>query len=468
MPLRAKQGAFTLLTTEQPKYGPARSAQSTVRGGDWGEPSSSSSFSPPQQGAEPNSSSSATAGPDSWTYLSDSGFPVPQPSLGSAGSPPLSASTPMTVREAQVNKLPALQLLDRNDDTDPVLDLDVAHQIRLELPRKLRNATKWSLVYSSDQHGISMTTLYHRCKGKGPIILAIKDTTDAVFGAFVNEEFKTNLSYYGTGECFLWNVTTVIGSPQLQTPGSPTFGPSPLPSPSPFQLSSNVTTPYNGRSPSPSHISSTSSNTSRGNNNNGAGGDRRHDLFMAMNDQLSLAVRSPSPLSNSPLQVTNSASSSPTLKPTISTPSSAGGGSTAATPSRRRKRQRMAQFWKWSGKNDYMVLSEPGFIGLGGGDGKFGLWIHSDLETGHSARCATFDNEPLAAACHHPVRLSNNGVGEGVGGGTQISLAPTAIRNTSTVAAVAASPSSRSSSPRDPSDKEEFFCQTIEIWAIVL
>lgn len=55
-------------------------------------------------------------------------------------------------------------------------------QIRLELPRKLRNATKWNLVYSSDQHGISMTTLYHRCRGKGPMILAVKDSYDCVSG----------------------------------------------------------------------------------------------------------------------------------------------------------------------------------------------------------------------------------------------------------------------------------------------
>lgn len=25
-----------------------------------------------------------------------------------------------------------------------------------------------------------MTTLFHRCKGKGPMVLALKDTTDAV------------------------------------------------------------------------------------------------------------------------------------------------------------------------------------------------------------------------------------------------------------------------------------------------
>ncbi|KAK3808271.1 MAG: TLDc domain-containing protein, partial [Benniella sp.] len=191
--------------------------------------------------------------------------------------------------------------------------------IRLELPRKLRNATKWNLVYSSDQHGISMTTLFYRCKGKGPMVLAIKDTRNGVFGAFVNEELKTHLSYYGTGEC----------------------------------------------------------------------------------------------------------------------------------SGKREKKKKLVQFWKWTAKNNYMVLAEPGFIGFGGGDGKFGLWIHSDLERGHSERCATFDNEPLAAASRRPVHLGDHGkVGD-------------------------ASPTSRPGtvklqSPSPKNDKGEFYCQTIEIWSIAL
>ncbi|KAG0263257.1 oxidation resistance protein 1 [Linnemannia exigua] len=171
---------------------------------------------------------------------------------------PSSTGTPLNVREEQLNRLPALQLLERSADTDPVLDVETAHQIRLELPRKLRNATKWNLVYSSDQHGISMTTLFHRCKGKGPMVLALKDTTDAVFGAFVTEELKPNLTYYGTGECFLWNVTTLATSPQPAS--SPSFSPSPMPSPSPLQLSSSVATPV-GRSPLPSPLSASSANT---------------------------------------------------------------------------------------------------------------------------------------------------------------------------------------------------------------
>ncbi|CAM0142749.1 unnamed protein product [Umbelopsis sp. WA50703] len=54
--------------------------------------------------------------------------------------------------------------------------------------------------------------------------------------------------------------------------------------------------------------------------------------------------------------------------------------------------------YPWTGKNEYMVLSETDFIAIGGGDGKFGLWLHSDLERGHTDECPTFDNELLASS----------------------------------------------------------------------
>ncbi|KAG0206599.1 oxidation resistance protein 1 [Mortierella sp. GBA30] len=471
IPRKAKQAVLSLVTTEQPKYGPARSTQSTVSGGDWGEPAAATGGVRQDQSVQSMDPTSATSAQDPWMVVTGSGSSYASNSAGpiSFSGFPGSVSTPLGVREEQLNRLPHLQLLDRNEDSDPVLDPEVAHQIRLELPRKLRNATKWNLVYSSDQHGISMTTLFHRCKGKGPMVLAIKDTTDAVFGAYVTEEFKPNLTYYGTGECFLWNVTTLATSPQ--PPPSPSFAPSPLPSPSPFQLSSAVTTPHAGRSPSPSALSSGSS----GNNGRGGDRDRRQDLLMAMNDRLSTTVannglRSPSPLSYTPQQhLASSPSSSPTLLPVASSSASsqAGPASASALGGRRKKKQKVVQFWKWTGNNDYMILSEPGFIGLGGGDGKFGLWIHSDLEMGHSARCATFNNEPLAAACHQPIRAGNLAEAQllqqqqrqqGHGG---------VIRSTKDGGdTVGGGGDSRSSSPKD--EKEEFYCQTVEIWAMVL
>ncbi|KAG0343707.1 oxidation resistance protein 1, partial [Podila humilis] len=274
---------------------------------------------------------------------------------------------------------------------------------------------------------------------------------------------------------FLWNVTT-LASPKA--PASPSFGPSPLPSPSPLQLSSTITTPGTERSPSPSPSLS---------GNNRMGENRRQDLLQAMNDRMTVGGArspSPSPLSSSFTTHNQHGASSPSYSPSLrpvtvssnmSTPTStfarplfssgstppSNGASDTAIPSlltpKRKKKQKVLQSWHWSGKNDYMVLSEPGFIGLGGGDGKFGLWIHSDLERGHSARCATFDNEPLAAACRHPIR------GTSVNG--HIELADPSVPAIAGVEGAHGVGHERSASP---SGKEEFYCQTVEIWSLVL
>lgn len=53
--------------------------------------------------------------------------------------------------------------------------------------------------------------------------------------------------------------------------------------------------------------------------------------------------------------------------------------------------------FKWTGKNDYLILTESTFLSVGGGNGKFGLWIDSVFERGFSAKCPCFDNEPLTA-----------------------------------------------------------------------
>ena len=51
--------------------------------------------------------------------------------------------------------------------------------------------------------------------------------------------------------------------------------------------------------------------------------------------------------------------------------------------------------FRWSGKNDYLILTDSKFISVGGGNGKFGLWIDSNFNLGHTATCPCFDNEPL-------------------------------------------------------------------------
>ncbi|KAJ2350493.1 oxidation resistance protein 1 [Coemansia sp. RSA 2671] len=51
--------------------------------------------------------------------------------------------------------------------------------------------------------------------------------------------------------------------------------------------------------------------------------------------------------------------------------------------------------FKYTGENEYFVMCDPDFVAIGGGRGKFGLWMKSDFLHGYSARCPTFNNEPL-------------------------------------------------------------------------
>ncbi|CAG8446929.1 16821_t:CDS:2 [Acaulospora morrowiae] len=187
---------------------------------------------------------------------------------------------PLTLPREETHSLPQQDVLEpvefvgRYDDTDPVLTEKIADAIRPRLSRRLRYAPRWNLLYSLDQDGTSMSTLYYKVKDKSPLVLAIKDMDDQVFGAFVTEPFRPHPSYYGTGECFLWKSV----EPQ-----------------------SNI-------------------------------------------------------------------SSKPEIK-----------------------------IYLWTGRNEYMILSENNYLSIGGGNGKVGLLIDSDLQRGHSERCDTFDNDVLSS-----------------------------------------------------------------------
>lgn len=45
--------------------------------------------------------------------------------------------------------------------------------------------------------------------------------------------------------------------------------------------------------------------------------------------------------------------------------------------------------------NDYMMYGNQDFFAIGGGQGSFGLWVHSDLTHGYSQPCPTFNNPML-------------------------------------------------------------------------
>lgn len=50
----------------------------------------------------------------------------------------------------------------------------------------------------------------------------------------------------------------------------------------------------------------------------------------------------------------------------------------------------------YSGVNEYFVYCEVHSLSVGGGDGKYGLWLNDSLDKGISATCLTFGNQPLS------------------------------------------------------------------------
>lgn len=50
----------------------------------------------------------------------------------------------------------------------------------------------------------------------------------------------------------------------------------------------------------------------------------------------------------------------------------------------------------WTGLNDYQIYCTTDFLSIGGGDGKYGLWLDDRLERGISSSTLTFGNEALS------------------------------------------------------------------------
>ncbi|KAJ4482069.1 TLD-domain-containing protein [Lentinula aciculospora] len=208
------------------------------------------------------------------------------PGLPSSNSHPLSRSqtsspNPSTRIGGLIEKKTGnLELKGRREATVAVLSVNLAETIRSRLPALARLPRSWNLLYSLDQHGISLHTLYDKCENLPQLktgsafasqvgaLVVMKDSGDAVFGVYLGDGVRQSKGkgYYGSGESFLWRY---------------------------------------------------------------------------VNDNF--------------------------------------------------------QIFKWTGKNEYVALCEPEYLSFGGGDGAYGLYLDESLFDGSSARCPTFDNEPLCS-----------------------------------------------------------------------
>ncbi|KAI9060365.1 TLD-domain-containing protein [Trametes sanguinea] len=102
----------------------------------------------------------------------------------------------------------SVRLVGRKELTVPVLTVEIADMLRPFFPALARLPRSWTLLYSLDQHGISLNTLYARCQDfKGSALLIVRDANNAIFGAWMGEGIHPSRgSYYGSGESFLWQL----------------------------------------------------------------------------------------------------------------------------------------------------------------------------------------------------------------------------------------------------------------------
>ncbi|KAG9106557.1 oxidation resistance protein 1 [Ceratobasidium sp. 392] len=100
-----------------------------------------------------------------------------------------------------------LKLVGRSEMTTPILNVETAEMLRPALPALRRLTQKWTLLYSLDQHGISLATFYARCAQPvtGGCLVAIRDAEGATFGVWCGDGVRKHEGYTGSGESFLWS-----------------------------------------------------------------------------------------------------------------------------------------------------------------------------------------------------------------------------------------------------------------------
>lgn len=98
-----------------------------------------------------------------------------------------------------------------------LLNSEMCGEIRMLMPTRIQLYTDWTLLYSLEQHGSSLSSLYECISPESttPVrvgyVIIIKDRMNGIFGAYSNEPFHPTDSrrYYGNGECFLWKLENV-------------------------------------------------------------------------------------------------------------------------------------------------------------------------------------------------------------------------------------------------------------------
>lgn len=136
-------------------------------------------------------------------------------------------------------------------ETARLLSRALAEEIRLLVPPRLQLCEDWRLVYSLEEHGVSLGTLYKRCEDlrglRNGYVLVVRDGEGGLFGAYLTDVPRPSAHYYGTGECFLWKASILDVKAMMKVENLP-----PPPSADTTHLESRITTIASSTSPSSS------------------------------------------------------------------------------------------------------------------------------------------------------------------------------------------------------------------------
>ncbi|KAL2142779.1 hypothetical protein VTI28DRAFT_732 [Corynascus sepedonium] len=98
-----------------------------------------------------------------------------------------------------------------------LLTAPIAEEIRIMVPARLGIVDEWKLVYSLEQDGASLATLYEKCAQYQGVrvgfVLCVKDCDGGLFGAYLSDFPHPAPKYFGTGECFLWRASILSPLP---------------------------------------------------------------------------------------------------------------------------------------------------------------------------------------------------------------------------------------------------------------
>ena len=75
--------------------------------------------------------------------------------------------------------------------------------LAMELPAHVRS-NDWTRLFCMRENGVSLDTIYEKCKHSDKTIMVLRDQYGAVFGGYCTEPWDNNNCFFGDGECILF------------------------------------------------------------------------------------------------------------------------------------------------------------------------------------------------------------------------------------------------------------------------